>query len=466
MKKTHWLRNTLIVLVACGLAGTVLAAIQFSGENNRTYAAASIQFAFEGSAEGKAPNGYPFDLSGFTTDEVLDEALEASGLTGTYSAEQLRENLTVTGIYPEKIAEQMTKYVSLLDTEADNTAAVTDYHPTQYGVTLYNDFDKGIASGKLSELLGNILTAYRAYFAKTYAASLDQANPITDLPEYDYAQQMEAISESVEQQIRYAEEMKDLVKDFRLNGKGFGDIVTRYQSLQGDIGRLNATITLNAVSKDRTRLQKRYEMEIRELQIRQDSLKEELKRIEAQVNSYDKDGIIYVSANGSLSQVGSDATQTYDKLVEIRKKTSDKIAETEAKIALYQARLDDMTGAAVKTENAGEAEDASEVEQLDRKELEELRKSVEEKISALAEKKDAIASDFAAMLDAYSAQEINERTVSATAIKYKAPSLISGAFIMKALKTAGPICAVGFMVCLVLLIRSRRKEEKASCTII
>ncbi len=460
MKKTHWLRNTLIVLIICGLTGTVLAAILFNGENNRTYAVASIQFAFEGSAEGKAPNGYPFDLSGLTTDEVLDKALEASGLAGTYTAEQLRENLTVTGVYPEKIAEQMTKYVSLLDANADNAAAVTDYHPTQFSVTLYNDFDKGISSGKLSELLRNILTAYRAYFAKTYAASLDQANPITNLPEYDYAQQMEAISESVSQQIRYAEEMKELAKDFRMNGKGFGDIVTRYQNLQSDINRLNATITMNAVSKDRTRLQKRYEMEIRELQIQLDSLTEELKQIEAQVNSYDKDGIIYVSANGSLSRVGSSATQTYDKLVETRKKVSDKIAETNAKITLYQARLDDMTGAAAKMKEAGEDEDASAVEQLNRKELEELRKSVEEKISALTTKKDAIVSDFAAMLDAYSAQEINERTVSTTAVKYKTPSLISGEFIVKALKTAGPICAVGFMVCMSLLIRSRRKEEK------
>ena len=51
MKKTHWLRNTLIVLIICGLIGTVLAAILFNGENNRTYATASIQFSFEGAAE-------------------------------------------------------------------------------------------------------------------------------------------------------------------------------------------------------------------------------------------------------------------------------------------------------------------------------------------------------------------------------------------------------------------------------
>ena len=76
-------------------------------------------------------------------------------------------------------------------------------------------------------------------------------------------------------------------------------------------------------------------------------------------------------------------------------------------------------------------------------------------------KRDEIVNDFTAMLEAYSAQEINERTVSATAAKYETPKLLSGAFIKTVLKTAGPLCAVGFMVCLVLIIRSRRKEEKA-----
>lgn len=460
MKKTHWLRNTLIVLAACGLAGTILAGILFFGENNRTYASSSIQFSFDGAADGIAPNGYPFDTNGFMTDEVLDAALEASGLTGTYTAEQLRENLTVTGIYPEKIAEQMTRYVSLLDANADNQATVTDYHATQYSVVLYNDFDKGISAGKMKELLENILTAYRMYFAKTYAAKLEQANPIADLPDYDYAQQMDAISESVNQQIRYAKEMKELAKDFRQDGKGFGDIVTRYQNLESDIDRLNATIILNAVSKDRTRLQKRYEMEIRELTIQLNSLTDELKKIEAQVNAYDKDGIIYVSANGNLNRVGTSASDTYDRLVNTRKKVTDKIAEKNAKISLIKARLDDMTGAAEKIKKVTEEEDAAAVEQLNRREMEALRKTVEAKIETLVAKKDVIVSDFAAMLDAYSAQEINEKTVSVDKLKYKAPSLLSGKFIVKMLKTAGPLCAVGFMVCLVLIIRNRKKEEK------
>lgn len=460
MKKTHWLRNTLIVLIICGLIGSALAAVLFFKENSQTYASASLLFSFEGAAEGKAPNGYPFDVSGLASDEVLEQALEASELTGTYTAEQLRENLRVTGVYPERIAEQMTQYVSLLDASAGSQAAVTDYHATQYGVTLYNDFDRNISAGKLTGLLDNILTAYRGYFAKTYTASLEKKDPIDNLSEYDYAQQLEAVLETVRQQSRFAAEMQELAPDFLLDGKSFGDIAVRYQGLESDINRLDATITLNAVSKDQDRLKKRYEMEIRSQGFQLESMKEELKLIEEQVNSFDKDGIIYVSANGYLSKVGNETSNTYDKLVEKRKSVSDKIAEINATITLYQARLDDMTGAAsVKTEN--ESEDATAVEKLSKSELKELTETVETRIQGLIAKKTAVAADFAAMLDAYSAREINEKSVSVSGLKYKAPTLLSGAFIVKAIKTAGPICAVGFMVCMVLLILSRRKEYKA-----
>ncbi len=448
------------MLIACGLVGPILAAILFSSDGGRTSASASIQFSFDGAAEGKGPNGYPFDMSGFTSDEVLESALESAGLTGVYTAQQLKDNLTVTGVYPEKIVEQMTKYVSLLDKDANTSAAVTDYRATQHSVTLYNDFDKSISSGKLMELVNGITAAYRTYFAKTCAASLDAKEDITDLREYDYAQQLEEITGSRERLTRYAEEMAELAPDYMLNRKSFRDIVARYQSLKSDIDRLDATVTFNAVSKDQGRLKKRYEMEIRTQQYQLDSLTEELKLIEEQVNSYEKDGIVYVSANGGLQKVGSDSTGTYDKLVEKRKEITDKIAAINAKISLYQSRLDDMTGAAAKAAAKTEEEDASAAETLTYAEKKALQEDVEKKITALIAKKDSITMEFTAMMEGYTAQEVNEKTVSATAAKYNTPKILSGAFSVKALKTAGPICAVGFMVCMVLLIISRRKEEK------
>ena len=462
MKKTHWLRNTLIVLAACGLAGIVLAAVLFHAEENRTYAASSILFSFDGADEGKAPNGYRFDMSGLVSDEVLNAALETSGLAETYTAEQLRENLSVTGVYPEKIAEQMTKYVSLMDSESDSQAAVLDFHATQYDIELYNDFDRGISSDRLSGLLKEILSSYRIYFTKTYAASLETSDPITNLSEYDYAQQLEAIGETVSQQRRYAEEMAAKAPNFMLAQKGFGDIAVRYRSLESDIDRLNAMVTLNTISRDRNRLQKRYEMEIRTQQGRLESLTEQLERIEELVNAYDKDGLIYISVNGTLNTVGSNESGTYDKMVARHREVTDRIAETNAKIALYQGRLEDLAGTESDSGNGEGNETNSAIpEGVNEEEPEELKAEVEQKIDALTVKKNDIANDFTAMLNAYSAKEINERTVYVAAVEKKSPSLFSGKFAVKAVKTAGPLCATGFMVCLALLIVSRRKEEKA-----
>ena len=97
-KKIHWFRTILIVLVACGVAGIILAAVLFNVNPERTFVSATIQLSFEGAAEGKAPNGYPFDLSGITSDEVLETALGASGMSGVYTPEQVRKNIKVTGI--------------------------------------------------------------------------------------------------------------------------------------------------------------------------------------------------------------------------------------------------------------------------------------------------------------------------------------------------------------------------------
>ena len=455
MKKTHWFRNTLIVLIVCGLLGAILAAILFNKEAGRTYASATIQFSFKGAGEGIAPDGNPFDLSGITSDEVLNIALETSGLKDKYSAEQLRENITVTGVYPKAIVDRMTQYVSLLDKDAESQAAVTDYHATEYSVVLYSDFDPSISSGTMTELLDNIRSAYRSYFAKTYGVTLGNDVFIAGINEYDYAQQLDAITDSVKQEKRYAQEMAEKAPDFRVEGKGFDDIAVKYDTFTSDIERLNASVTLNAVSKDPQRLKKQYETVIKAQQFKLESLNQELKQIEEQVKSYEKNGIVYVSAGGALTQIGTDKTGTYDRLVTKRKEVTDQITAVKAKIALYQGRLADMTGSTGNTENV---EDAAVI--LTEAEKKALLEKTEKELEDLVVKKTAVSNEFATMLNAYSTQEINENTVSVTAVRYKAPSLLSGAFAMRLLKTAGPFCAVGFMVCMVLLIISRRKEEK------
>lgn len=467
--KKHWLKITLLVLAVCAVAGLVLSVILFNQNPGRTYASASLQFSFNGAGEGKAPNGYPFDVNGIFSEEVLEKALEASGLTGTYTTDQIKENLTITGIYPDNIVKQMTAYTSLLDADAEQQATMADYHATQYSVVLYHDFDPKISGDTLKTLLNNILDAYRAYFIKTCTFSLEKTDPIPELSEYDYTQQLQAISEAADQQSRFAREMADQAPDFRKDRKGFDDIIVSYDNLKSDIERLNASITLNTVSKDRDRLQQQYEMEIRTLNRELESTQEEITRIEGLIASYDKDGIVYVSTSGSLQKVSSNASDTYDKLVERRKELTDSIATINADIAKYQALLDDMTSnkaTAKSTETAGQATEMTEEEvstpvDLTEAELKQLTETTEKQIETLSDKKARVTSDFKAMLDAYAKQEINERTLLASTPKYKAPSMLSGAFIVKVIKTAGPICALGLMVCLVWMVISRWRNRKS-----
>ena len=463
VRNKHWQKITLVVLVVCGVVGLILAAILFNLNPGRTYASASLQFSFNGAGEGKAPNGYPFDVNGIFSDEVLTNALETLGLTGTYTADQIRENLTITGVYPEDIASRMTEYTSLLDADADQQASMADYHATQYSVVLHHDFDPKISGDQLKMLLNNILEAYRAYFIKTCAFSLQKTDPIEDLQEYDYTQQLQAIREATDQQSSFAQEMADRAPDFRKDRRGFDDIVISYANLESDIDRLNASITLNTVSKDRDRLQKQYEMELRTLNRELEGSQEELRCIEELVSSYEKDGIIYVSTNDALRKVSSNASDTYDKLVAKRKELTDSIAAINADIARYQALLDDMTNAKAGTLKSQETEPTEEVStsvELTEAEIKQLAVTAEKQIATLTAKKAKVTSDLTAMLSAYAQQEINENTVMVSGLKYKSPSLLSGTFIIKGIKTAGPICAVGLMICLAWMILNRWKARR------
>ena len=114
----------------------------------RVRVSSSIEFAFDGAANGVAPNGYRYDLNDFTSEEVLSAALKEASLDDKYTVDQIKANILVSGVYPKNIVEQMTKYESLLSGDLGKVNAV-DYHATMYNVTLYNDFDKSISAADL-----------------------------------------------------------------------------------------------------------------------------------------------------------------------------------------------------------------------------------------------------------------------------------------------------------------------------
>lgn len=463
-KKTHWLRNSIAIMLLFAIAGLALSAVQFMNSSRPTAATANIEFTFEGAANGIAPNGSLFNISDITSDEVLTEALKARDLDGTYTAEQIRECLVARGVYPANMVEQVRSYISLLDTTSNHEVAITDYHATTYTVELYDDFDSSISRENLEGLLKAVISAYKDNFAKIYANGLKQDDLTASLSEYDYPQQADIIEAYLSTVAGYAQEMYARRPSFRHEGAGFNDIVVRLKSLIGsDLARVKADLTLNALSRESDRLKHHYEYEIKVLENQQESQRTRLDALDQLIDAYEKNSVIYLTNGQIVTRIENNSNLTYDTLIDQQTEVSKRIAAISAQALAYRQLLADLTGDEAEPDAAEGIQDGDvgaerRAEAASTADIQIA--AVEKNIQAVADKGKACVDDFAAMLKAFNEQEINDKTVSVTRYRYETPTILSGAFITSAIKTAGPICVIGFMLCMVLIIRSRRREER------
>ncbi len=502
-KKTHWLRTTILVLLVCGIAGVVLGAVLFRRDAQSDYASTSMTFSFDGAAEGVAPNGAVFDLRDIVSDEVLTQGLRAVSLEGTYTPDQIRPCIMVQGTYPEELAKKVTRYESLLDFTVSREVNVGDYHPTTFDIILYNDFDPSVSREQLTGLLKGIAEAYRAHFAREYAYGTELQNDLFTLEDYDYPQRLQIIEGSFSAVSAYAQELYEKAPSYRWQSMGFNDISVRLNNLiENSIPRLNADMTINALTREPERLLIQYRYQLQDLDNQKDKREQELGRLDALVDAYQKNEIIFLSTADSLTKIDGNSSETYDALVDLRKTVADEITVITSQISVCRQKMDDLlksTSTALpeavaaisaepreeapaegepeeagtgETETGGTApapEAAAESEPVPEPTEEELAEAkrrtetqrllLEESIRALVSEGNGVIADFREMLANYSAQQINDMTVSLGRINYETPKLLSGAFAVRAVKTAGPIMMLGFLACMILIIRSRNKEK-------
>ena len=482
-KKINWLKTTILVLLVCGVVGLALAAVQFFTSAAPASASATLVFSFDGAAAGVAPNGVAFDIREIALDEVISEGLKNASMEGKYTPDEIRPELVASGVYPEDMAKQVMHYESLLNFAANRELTIGGYHPTTFIISLSNEFDKSLSKEQLSALLQGILDAYRVRFARVYAFGLDPEQTLFSLDAYDYPQQLQIIEKQLTAVSEHALELYEDGPTFRLNGAGFNDISVRLKTLiDSNINRLNAELTINALTKDPARLLTQYQFEIRSLKTQLEKQTEELKQLDKLIDSYEKNEIIYLSTTDALTKIDGNSSETYDTLIARRKDVADGITEINYQISTYELMLSDLlTEDTAQSEQTGskgsdgetavgeEGDAAQTVAAMTDEELaaaaaeaESLmnarREQLEASIDALIVESDAIMDDFKAMIDAYNSQKINDLTVTVTNYEYRAPRLISGAFIKQAIKTAGPFVAMGFMVCVALIIIDRKKE--------
>lgn len=513
---TLW-RKVAYILIGAAIFGVVLSVILFALDKKPATASAQMQLSFDGAAEGIAPDGRRFDIGEITSDEVIEEALKASGLDSKYSVKQISKSLVVAGAYPEDIVGQTMSYESLLDFTTNRTLTTERFNPTLFTVKLYNHFDSKISKADLESLLKNILTVYKTRFAEMYTQGTPSEKSTLPIAGYDYPQQLEILEQRLEIVGNYANEMYEKEPTFRYKGAGFNDIVVRLKALtDSDIGRLNANLTLNALTKDPERLLTQYRFELRDLSNRLAKRRAQLTRLDQLVSSYEKSEILYISTKDSLTKIDGNSTETYDALVDIRRAVAEENTKISSQIATYELKLSDLTGEPVekddKTDKTETGDDTDETQQgadgetgntgdgtqtgnagdskengntgdgnngndtgnsddngsktpaaakLDMTATAAQREALEKEIAALEEKSNTVIADFSEMLAAWNDQKVNDTTVSVSNYRYDSQKLVSGAFIKKTIMTAGPIFALAMILCLCMIIAAKSRELKA-----
>ena len=468
------IKSTLLIMLCFVIVGIAFSVVLFLKDNNRTYASATLSFSFDGAAEGLAPNGYSFDVNDISCEEVLTEAISKAGMN--YSVEEIQPNLVAQGVYPEDLATRMTSYNSIMEADSSKQLALAEYHPTVFNVMLYDDFDTSISKSSLTNLLGEILNSYRDYYSRIYSMGTIDGVDIETLGTYDYFQEMEILDNKLQQSTDYANEMGEVEPNSLVGGKGFSDIAMKFSQLQSsDLPRLNATMTMNSLSKDLERMQEQYEFEIRELQNQLAIENNRLGSLDELIATYGKSGIIYLSTSEALNKVDTKSSKIYDELVDLRNEVSDNIAILNNQIATYQKQLDELgTGEDSTAEEAGNTDSkktaeeeifkekthaiADEVTVLSDASYEEQKAVLDTGIDRLIVKTNNTIDQFSEMIEAYNTQEINELTVIQSNVKYKKPSFISGTFIKQLVKIGGPFVVLGMMLVLILLIIRRGKR--------
>jgi len=473
------IKSTLLIMLCFVIIGIAFSVVLFLKDNNRTYASATLSFSFDGAAEGLAPNGYSFDVNDISCEEVLTEAISKAGMN--YSVEDIQPNLVAQGVYPEDLVARMTSYNSIMETDSSKQLALAEYHPIVFNVMLYDDFDKSISKSSLTGLLGEILSCYRDYYARIYSMGNIDGVDIETLGTYDYFQEMEILDNKLQQSTDYANEMGEVEPNSLVGNKGFSDITMKFSQLQSsDLSRLNATMTMNSLSKDLERMQEQYEFEIRELQNQLAIQNNRLGSLDELIATYGKSGIIYLSTSEALNKVDTKSSKIYDELVDLRNEVSDSIATLNNQIATYQKKLNELgTGENSTAEEADKTDSektdsektveeeiskeetqaiADEVTVLSDASYEEQKAVLDTGIDRLIVKTNDTIEQFSEMVEAYNAQEINELTVIQSNVKYKKPSFISGTFIKQVIKVGGPFFVLGMMLVLILLVIRRSKR--------
>jgi hypothetical protein len=430
-QKKNRFKTYLLLLVIAGVIGLIISFIKFFGtEKVKRNSSISIEFTYDGAAQNKTPSGEQFSISGLTSDEVLEKALAAVELSDKYTAEDIRNSITISGQYPSDVIDQIKDFDSLYDFSDSRSVSLNNYYPTVYSVKLYDDFDSSISDSKMNKLLNAIAEQYKEYFINKYTYSYDTSdyNRIHSISNYDYSQRVKILKNRMSMLEKYAGEMYALNTNFKSNGLSFNDLLLKSRSLRNDsLDNVEAVVMTDVLTVSALRLRNQYEYEIKLLENEKKYKAANIEDINSLINIYEMDADLYVAGNESMVKVESNSQKTYESLMQEKDTLSERIVQIDAEINKFNSYLDDLKNASVNAAAEG--------------------KTISDRIDVINTKLTEIEDTFRNMLTEYNATIIDTDSVLLNSVRNNGASLFSGSFILNFIKCAGPLCIVVIIVC-------------------
>ena len=438
--------NLLIIAIILGL---ILSLVNFLAVNPaREYARSGFILLHSGAEKGEAPNGQPFTVEQIKNEDFLSGVIDKAGLADKLTAEDLAGNMVVRGSYPTNIIEQIKSFDSLLTSDPTRVVSLSDYYPTTFTISIYNEFKNKLSKSQLTGLLSTLVEEYKQVYQKTYGAGVewDKLGEIFDISSKDYMQAVELLTLKCDLVDKHSLALYEVKQAFDKDGATFLALSTRAKSiLSSDLQSLSATITLNALSKDTEALRQKYVYED-DIQIRKfNALTKELAEVEQLIDSYEMDATLYLGSGNNIITVEGNSKETYEELVGVKAALSEALTEARININDIESRIADIDANATGEQTDGSVLEAS--------------------IAAVSAKIDALIADFDSLAEAYNAEYASTSSIRSVATDYHGRSIVSASYIKALIKSEAPLCAVALLVILIIgladEVKSGRKNDRS-----
>ena len=453
MKKTHWLRNTITILLVCVIAGTILSVVRFN-ENTIPTTTATLDFLFNGAEEARFPNGQYYNVHSLITDEMLREVIAELLLENKVSAEQIRNSLSIKGIYPRGYLTQVR------ESKRDDW-----YIPTRYLITLSCEKISDLSKENIIDLMDGILAKVKNRIKKAGSLILWDEKLFSEMlltSGYDYNKLLSYMQEELKLRITYLDEI------YQANDKIFSD--SESKSFQMANMRLN-NIVFNDIEYLKKQIEqkglgKNPDMTVKEneymIQIYSDRLKGQqqyISQINNLINSYPKVGKTYIESMDSAITEVSNTSMAYNDLLAIREEATEENAKIQRHLSEKKTVLERMKPDIISNNDEDNRENSI-IEEKKAEDLAQQNAQVEEEILLIQTRTNEILSEINMLLKDLNETVFNEEAIRVSRPKYNKSSILSISFIKHVIKTAGPICTIGLIFCIICVLVSQIRANK------